>query len=698
MRSTIGLLALALCTGAAFCAPAVLHPIETGEGWARYDFVVTLTQADAPDCFQRPTVRVSGLQSPSIIVEQGTMIYVNVHNDIPQDYPQVVDGIIIHWHGFAMYGAASWYDGVPYVDTCPIQRGDNFTYAFRVDEHPGTYFWHDHQFAHKADGLFGALIVTPKNGTSSPWEYDGDHIMLLSDFYHTEANALAMGLNRPLANAFQTPESGKWNWVGNPQAILLNNHGFYADCELFAGSGGSTGPPTCDPKDFTVAAGRSAQQPWASAFNPGCTHASFDVEAGKTYRVRLINAAALVYITVCFGGHNVTVVAADVMPVTPFMAPNGCVDVNVGQRLDVLVTADQPIDNYWVMAQTQYRPGSPAGYAVLHYANATAGAFPNATAAPQPNAAPWPIEFFNANVTMAPELMVPAAPGSPWATYNWDWFGGDTYTLPTAVTRNLSIEISQPLIEQTGQLRWALNNIMTPNSPMSSCDAIRLKIEKNPHYLEDWAPMGAFVNGQKAVLNQTEGPGDSIRVLENFKYSLPEFPTVGMHTVSLKKGAVITVVLQNNAAGAFNGDYNGSGFVRTAQEQHPIHIHGHHFWLLGHGLGVFDPENATQAAALNTVNPPLRDTVTLPADGYTVLRFVANNPGAWPLHCHILWHQQMGQQLLLIEAAEEWTPSPKAVPKCPYRCQYVTGPFNTTWVNSMWGATGYGIPPSDPSN
>jgi hypothetical protein len=35
-------------------------------------------------------------------------------------------------------------------------------------------------------------------------------------------------------------------------------------------------------------------------------------------------------------------------------------------------------------------------------------------------------------------------------------------------------------------------------------------------------------------------------------------------------------------------------------------------------------------------------------------------------------------------------------PKCPNECQYVTGLFNTSYVNSMWGATGYGIPPSDP--
>lgn len=47
--------------------------------------------------------------------------------------------------------------------------------------------------------------------------------------------------------------------------------------------------------------------------------------------------------------------------------------------------------------------------------------------------------------------------------------------------------------------------------------------------------------------------------------------------------------------------------------------------LLGSGLGVYDP--AANASSLNTENPPLRDTATLPQGGWTVLRFKADNPG-----------------------------------------------------------------------
>lgn len=54
------------------------------------------------------------------------------------------------------------------------------------------------------------------------------------------------------------------------------------------------------------------------------------VEAGKTYRVRIINAGSLLYQTVCFDRHNVTIFAADAYPVN--LLPVSCVDINLGQR------------------------------------------------------------------------------------------------------------------------------------------------------------------------------------------------------------------------------------------------------------------------------------------------------------------------------------------------------------------------------
>ena len=42
----------------------------------------------------------------------------------------------------------------------------------------------------------------------------------------------------------------------------------------------------------------------------------------------------------------------------------------------------------------------------------------------------------------------------------------------------------------------------------------------------------------------------------------------------------------------------------------------------------------------------MRTEVNVPAMGYVVVRFKADNPGIWMFHCHILSHMLEGQTLL----------------------------------------------------
>ncbi|KAI0325354.1 hypothetical protein GY45DRAFT_1261010 [Cubamyces sp. BRFM 1775] len=69
---------------------------------------------------------------------------------------------------------------------------------------------------------------------------------------------------------------------------------------------------------------------------------------------------------------------------------------------------------------------------------------------------------------------------------------------------------------------------------------------------------------------------------------------------------------------------------------HPFHLHGHKFWIVGSGAGRY------QNQPLDNKAPMLRDTLVIPAYTYTILRFVADNPGFWAFHCHIQWHMAAG--------------------------------------------------------
>ncbi|KAF4508824.1 hypothetical protein G6O67_005156 [Ophiocordyceps sinensis] len=81
---------------------------------------------------------------------------------------------------------------------------------------------------------------------------------------------------------------------------------------------------------------------------------------------------------------------------------------------------------------------------------------------------------------------------------------------------------------------------------------------------------------------------------------------------------------------------------------HPIHLHGHDFFVLAQGTGNYSADTP-----LTWRNPPRRDTAMLPANGFLVIAFETDNPGAWLLHCHIGWHTSEGFALQFVERYDE---------------------------------------------
>jgi L-ascorbate oxidase len=46
----------------------------------------------------------------------------------------------------------------------------------------------------------------------------------------------------------------------------------------------------------------------------------------------------------------------------------------------------------------------------------------------------------------------------------------------------------------------------------------------------------------------------------------------------------------------------------------------------------------------NFDRPPIKDTVTVPNGGYTIVRFYADNPGIWLFHC--MWYKYKYVELI----------------------------------------------------
>ncbi len=96
---------------------------------------------------------------PRIRVTEGDRVRMIVTNRLP-------DPTTIHWHGLTL---PNGMDGAGDVTQPPIAPGASFTYEFTVEQ-AGSYFYHSHTNPDRQQGLglYGALLVDPKDPTNQP--------------------------------------------------------------------------------------------------------------------------------------------------------------------------------------------------------------------------------------------------------------------------------------------------------------------------------------------------------------------------------------------------------------------------------------------------------------------------------------------------------------------------------------------------
>ncbi|MED6191839.1 sphingosine N-acyltransferase lac1 [Stylosanthes scabra] len=127
----------------------------------------------------------------------------------------------------------------------------------------------------------------------------------------------------------------------------------------------------------------------------------------------------------------------------------------------------------------------------------------------------------------------------------------------------------------------------------------------------------------------------------------------GTKILALPYGANLEIVLQD------------TGFLNV--ENHPIHVHGHNFFVVGQGIGNFNVED--DPGNYNLVDPPERNTVGVPKGGWAAIRLKADNPGVWFVHCHLEEHTTWGLAMAFIvkdgpSPSQSLLPFPQDFPSC----------------------------------
>ncbi|MQL83053.1 hypothetical protein Taro_015522 [Colocasia esculenta] len=359
------------------------------------------------------------------------------------------------------------------------------------------------------------------------------------------------------------------------------------------------------------------------------------VVPGKTYLFRIINAALNMENFFTIAGHKMTVVEADADYTKPFTVDR--VMLAPGQTMNALVHADQPTGRYH-MAMGPYQSARNVAFqsipavAYLQYAGRAGGHF---DAAAPLLIRPAQLPKFNDNLLVKRNT---DALRSLQATH-----------LPLEINRNLFFTIG---LNAEACLRPAPNQ----NCQGTNTSVFAASMNNVSFVQPSISVLQAYYDRIRGRVFTDDFPGVPLRVYD-FVNGAPNRAPVDTQSVNdtkvfvLEYGDRVQLVLQD------------TGTITT--ENHPMHLHGYSFYVVGNGKGNFNP----RTARLNLVDPPYVNTIAVPVGGWSAIRFVADNPGAWFMHCHLDIHLSWGLSMVFIVKdgkgpSETLPPPPADLPRC----------------------------------
>ncbi|XP_047944644.1 laccase-14-like [Salvia hispanica] len=351
------------------------------------------------------------------------------------------------------------------------------------------------------------------------------------------------------------------------------------------------------------------------------------VESGKTYLLRIVNAVMNNIMFFKIANHNVTVVGTDAAYTKPLTSDY--IAISPGQTIDLLLVANQPPSHYY-MASRAYATGtnfdSTNTTAILEYAgNYTPPASPAFPSFP-------PFDSTAASHNFTTQLRSLASQKYP-------------VDVPKNVTDTLFFTLSM-------NLRPCANDSCAgPNSErlLASVNNVTLQLPRTD-FLQAYY---GNINGVYTT-DFPDNPPFPFNYTGDWNLTSPLLrPQNGTSVNVLDFNATVELVFQ------------GTSFVGGIG--HPMHLHGYSFYVVGSGFGNFnwtrDPLN------YNLVDPPLMETIAVPRNGWTAIRFKANNPGVWFMHCHFERHVSWGMGMVFIVKDgpgldEKMLPPPPDMPLC----------------------------------
>lgn len=431
---------------------------------------------------------------------------------------------LLSWNG-VQQRRNSWQDGV-YGTNCPIPPGQNFTYVLQVKDQIGSYFYFPSLAFHKAAGGYGGIKIDSRPLIPVPFPPPaGDFTILAGDWYkanHTDLKGiLDAGHDLPF-----------------PDGLLINGRGS---------------------NSFT-----------------------FTVDQGKTYRLRISNVGISTSINFRIQGHKMKLIEVEGRHTV--QTTYAALDIHLGQSYSLLVTADQPPQDYYMVVSTRFTSQILTSTSIFHYSNSQ-----SPVSGPPPTGPTTQIDWsVNQARSVRQNLTASGPRPNPQGSYHYGLIN---------TTRTIRLMNSAPVID--GKQRYAVNGVsfVAQDTPLKLADYFKIE--------------GVFSLG--SISDQPSGGGGG-------------------------------GYLQTSVMGADYRAFLEVVFENPEDSVQSWHIDGHMVFVVGMDGGQWSPASRTSYNMRDAVS---RCTIQVYPNSWTALYMPLDNVGMWNVRSQNWARQYLGQQFYL---------------------------------------------------
>lgn len=482
----------------------------------------------------------------------------------------------IHWHGMIL---PNFFDGVPYLTTPPIKPGTTFKYEFEIKQH-GTYWYHSHTMLQEQSGVFGSLVIHPKEKTL---EYDKELVLVLSDWTNEKPKDVLRFLKR--GTEWYNIKKG----TATPLNQVIKRGALGAQLDFWRQRMEGADIADIYYPAFLINGEEKIEYP--------------EFEPGEKVRMRIINGAASTSFWMTFGGDMPTLVSADGVDVVP--VEKNKTFIAVAETYDFIVTI--PEDGKMEF-KSMAQDGSGTASAYL----GTGRVLP-APNVPKPDKIAMMQQMAKMDMRMgAPALKFNPGNVDPYEMMDkWGMQMDDMKMKPDNEMQRMD-HSGMKMGDSTSMDMKQEGQMADVNSSDSQ---MKMDGKENMEGMDMFSEFNYdFLEAKNPTTHPEDAPVKEILLnltgnMDRYVWSLNGVPLAETDKIKIEGDGVTRITFNN-----------------LTMMHHPMHLHGHFFRVINK----------------NGEHSPLKHTVNVAPMQKVTIEFYGNEYGDWFLHCHILYHLDSG--------------------------------------------------------